>query len=568
MVRPRSLSCFTPKPKPFDSDTEDEDESEELPRPSSAMSAKSDNSDHNKSEITKLLLEQLIELETTYQNIPYSSRLKRIDWSKVQVEGCAEDDLKLHLAKALRNVRKRRSLLEILQEAKENLKNPRKNPDYPSMPKSTYEVFVKMNYQKVKEQNPDLTPTELFRLIAKMYQTLSEFDKKRYIEIHEKSRKKFQEERAKFVAQHPDLFKKKPIELSKVEEKDMTPFHYYFVQHPEFKPKEAKQNYQSLDSRHKLPFIREFFKADKFRLFSDLPRPDQKAYLEALHVPKVGRTSGYTYFFQKQIESNSLSHIESYRDKIIALGKKWSALSDEEKQKYNQKATKDKAKTKAVYEELLKTLPKDDRRVIAPSKKELAYIKEQRTLRDLANVKVSPPSQSETDNDEPPTKKNQPSTVKPKKTGKVQKDAATLSVKRTREDDEPISNVAVRKKSKKHKEVVEETTSSQEVPSSDPEIRSPKKKKKKHHIEEPPASTKSSPKKLKRKHDDEQPPNDQFKSPEKRQKLNDATPSTSKFNGHVVENNVEEVSTDTERKQKKKKAIQPIVVPEPDIPPP
>lgn len=65
--------------------------------------------------------------------------------------------------------------------------------DMPKRPGSSYNIFIKENYEKVKEDNPKKETSEIFGLCADLWNSLPDKQKAKYSKIHEKELENYKE---------------------------------------------------------------------------------------------------------------------------------------------------------------------------------------------------------------------------------------------------------------------------------------------------------------------------------------------------------------------------------------
>jgi hypothetical protein len=181
-------------------------------------------------------------------------------------------------------------------------KRNRKPKDYPKGAKSAYIYYTNDMRPKVKEQHPGSTFGELSKILGAMWKETSPEEREKYVAQGKEDKSRFDKEVVEYKKTHPDKSNSSTSSSSSAKKK---------------KPKK-KRNVDP-DAPKKPP--------NSYFLFSHEYRPKMKAELEA----KGDKTSVNK-----------------------ALGQKWGAMSEEEKQPYIDKAKIAQAQHKIATEEYTK----------------------------------------------------------------------------------------------------------------------------------------------------------------------------------------------------------------------
>ncbi|XP_059934675.1 upstream-binding factor 1-like protein 1 [Mesoplodon densirostris] len=166
--------------------------------------------DWSKEDIVKLL-------ECMENNIPSNDRRtfkttqSQMDWEKVAFKDFSGEMCKLKWLELSYNLRKFRTLKELVLEAKENVDNPykcrkhKKHPDLPKKPLTAYLRFFKEMQPQYSQKYPKMSNWELTKVLAEEYKKLPEQLKLKYRQDFQKEKQEFEEKIALFREQHPDL---------------------------------------------------------------------------------------------------------------------------------------------------------------------------------------------------------------------------------------------------------------------------------------------------------------------------------------------------------------------------
>ncbi|KAM5272780.1 nucleolar transcription factor 1 isoform 3-T3 [Ctenodactylus gundi] len=138
-------------------------------------------------------------LECMKNNIPSndSSKFKttesHMDWEKVAFKDFSGDMCKLKWVEISNEVRKFRTLTELILDAQEHVKNPykgkklKKHPDFPKKPLTPYFRFFMEKRAKYAKLHPEMSNLDLTKILSKKYKELPEKKKeimRDYIQKH------------------------------------------------------------------------------------------------------------------------------------------------------------------------------------------------------------------------------------------------------------------------------------------------------------------------------------------------------------------------------------------------
>ncbi|XP_004427550.1 PREDICTED: upstream-binding factor 1-like protein 1 [Ceratotherium simum simum] len=156
-------------------------------------------------------------LERMENNLPSNDRhtfrttQSQMDWGKVAFKDFSGEMCKHKWLEISYNLRKCRSLKELVLEAKEDAKNlskskrRKKHPDFPKKPLTTYLRFFRENRAQYSQMHPKLSNQELTKLLSEEYRELPEQTKLKYSQDFQKEKQEFEEKLARFREDHPDL---------------------------------------------------------------------------------------------------------------------------------------------------------------------------------------------------------------------------------------------------------------------------------------------------------------------------------------------------------------------------
>ncbi|KAK2110727.1 hypothetical protein P7K49_010473 [Saguinus oedipus] len=125
-------------------------------------------------------------LECMKNNLPSndSSKFKttesHMDWEKVAFKDFSGDMCKLKWVEISNEVRKFRTLTELILDAQEHVKNPykgkklKKHPDFPKKPLTPYFRFFMEKRAKYAKLHPEMSNLDLTKILSKKYKELPE----------------------------------------------------------------------------------------------------------------------------------------------------------------------------------------------------------------------------------------------------------------------------------------------------------------------------------------------------------------------------------------------------------
>lgn len=331
------------------------------------------------------LIDQLLKLQPADDIVPCRNSLQQIDWDRIQIKNHSTDELKDLLNRMLAKIRKLRSLTEVLQDAKESLKTPRLCPDFPIKPPASFTLFIREKSQELKAKNNGKLPPDLLKKASVMYSELSAAEREAYVRRAKEMMDTYKEEVLKFEMEHPELKYAKP-KVVKGKNVDLKPFRLFMEKNRNtFHPgltgiAEARTAYIQLPIQERVKYIKQYLKQDSLRLFTDLSMSDRQVYLEYLGAPSKITSGGFGLFLKKHI--GEFAHIPNVSDRWKEVSKKWRALTEDQKSKYRKKGAKKKTEFTSSWKVFTEDLDEFNRKLIAPTKRELKKIKQLRSERD------------------------------------------------------------------------------------------------------------------------------------------------------------------------------------------
>ncbi|XP_074796634.1 nucleolar transcription factor 1 isoform X3 [Natator depressus] len=172
-------------------------------------------------------------LESMKGNLPSNDGSKfkttesHLDWDKVAFKDFSGEMCKMKWMEISTEVRKFRTLTELIMDAEEHVKNPykgkklKKHPDFPKKPLTPYFRFFMEKRAKYAKLHPEMSNLDLTKILSKKYKELPEKKKMKYIQDFQREKQEFERNLARFREDHPDLIQN--AKKSDVPEKPKTP---------------------------------------------------------------------------------------------------------------------------------------------------------------------------------------------------------------------------------------------------------------------------------------------------------------------------------------------------------
>uniref|UniRef100_A0A8C6CZQ5 HMG box domain-containing protein n=1 Tax=Moschus moschiferus TaxID=68415 RepID=A0A8C6CZQ5_MOSMO len=254
-----------------------------------------------------------------------------MDWGKVAFKDFSGEMCKLKWLELSYNLRKFRTLKELVLEAKENVNNPsksrkhKKHPDLPKKPLTAYLRFFKEMRLQYLQKHPKMSNQKLTKVLSEEYRKLPEQLKLKYSQDFQKEKQEIQEKMALFREQHPDLVRnsKKP-DVPKGSQSKV--------------PKKFQENVQKVKSpsENNLPMKRKFH-----------------------GEPKKPPMNGYHKFHQDLWSSRELKVLPP-RERMVEISRRWQWVPQDQKELYKKQAEGLQTQYKVDLDLWLRTLSPEE----------------------------------------------------------------------------------------------------------------------------------------------------------------------------------------------------------------
>uniref|UniRef100_A0A4W4G884 HMG box domain-containing protein n=1 Tax=Electrophorus electricus TaxID=8005 RepID=A0A4W4G884_ELEEL len=237
------------------------------------------------------LLERIRSSLPDGDTMKYKTTESHFDWEKVGFGNFTGDMCKQKWQKVSTEVRKYRTMTELIVDAIEYVKNPYKgkklktHPDFPKKPLTPYFRFFMEKRAKYAKIHPEMSNLDLTKILSKKYKELPEKKKLKYIQEFQREKESFEKNMARFKEDHPELIEER--KKSDLPEKPKTPQQLWYNHekktfmkiHPDVSQKELKEalrrQWSQLSDKKRLKWISKALELQK--LYED----SMRAYHEA-----------------------------------------------------------------------------------------------------------------------------------------------------------------------------------------------------------------------------------------------------------------------------------------------
>uniref|UniRef100_A0A8C9TNB4 Upstream binding transcription factor, like n=1 Tax=Scleropages formosus TaxID=113540 RepID=A0A8C9TNB4_SCLFO len=315
------------------------------------------------------LLERIRSLLPEEDTMKYKTTESHFDWEKVGFSGFTGDMCKQKWQKVSSEVRKYRTMTELLIDAIEYVKNPykgkklKRHPEFPKKPLTPYFRFFMEKRAKYAKIHPEMSNLDLTKILSKKYKELTEKKKLKYIQEFQREKESFEKNMARFKEDHPELMEER--KKSDLPEKPKTPQQLwynhekkaYMKLHPDVSQKELKEalrrQWSQLSDKKRLKWISKALELQK--AYEDSLRAYKEAHPESIadeHVKSVltkaerqlkdkfdGRPTkpppnGYSlYCAELMVNMKDVPSTE----RMVLCSKQWKMLTQKEKDMFQKR---------------------------------------------------------------------------------------------------------------------------------------------------------------------------------------------------------------------------------------
>ncbi|KAK1786821.1 hypothetical protein P4O66_017001 [Electrophorus voltai] len=347
------------------------------------------------------LLERIRSSLPDGDTMKYKTTESHFDWEKVGFGNFTGDMCKQKWQKVSTEVRKYRTMTELIVDAIEYVKNPYKgkklktHPDFPKKPLTPYFRFFMEKRAKYAKIHPEMSNLDLTKILSKKYKELPEKKKLKYIQEFQREKESFEKNMARFKEDHPELIEER--KKSDLPEKPKTPQQLWYNHekktfmkiHPDVSQKELKEalrrQWSQLSDKKRLKWISKALELQK--LYEDSMRAYHEAHPDVNseeHVKSVltkaerqlkdkfdGRPTkpppnGYSlYCAELMVNMKDVPSTE----RMVLCSKQWKIMTQKEKDMFQKRCEQKKKQYEIDLQRFLETLPEEERdRVLTEEK--------------------------------------------------------------------------------------------------------------------------------------------------------------------------------------------------------
>ncbi|XP_036375229.1 upstream binding transcription factor, like isoform X2 [Megalops cyprinoides] len=347
------------------------------------------------------LLERIRSLLPDGDGMKYKTTESHFDWEKVGFADFTGDMCKKKWQKVSTEVRKYRTMTELIIDAIEYVKNPYKgkklktHPDFPKKPLTPYFRFFMEKRAKYAKIHPEMSNLDLTKILSKKYKELPEKKKLKYIQEFQREKEAFEKNMARFKEDHPELIEER--KKSDLPEKPKTPQQLwynhekktYMKLHPDVSQKELKEalrrQWSQLSDKKRLKWISKALELQK--AYEDSMRAYHEAHPDSNsdeHVKSVltkaerqlkdkfdGRPTkpppnGYSlYCAELMVNMKDVPSTE----RMVLCSKQWKVMTQKEKDMFQKRCEQKKKQYEMDLQRFLESLPVEERdRVLTEEK--------------------------------------------------------------------------------------------------------------------------------------------------------------------------------------------------------
>ncbi|KAM6920473.1 upstream binding transcription factor, like isoform 2-T2 [Lycodopsis pacificus] len=338
------------------------------------------------------LLEKIRSQVPDTDSMKYKTTESHFDWDKVGFGSFTGEMCRQKWHKVSYEVRKYRTMTELIVDALEFVKNPYKgkklktHPDFPKKPLTPYFRFFMEKRAKYAKIHPEMSNLDLTKILSKKYKELPD-KKKKYITEFQREKEEFEKNMARFKEEHPELIEDR--KKSDLPEKPKTPQQLwynhekktYMKLHPEVSQKELKEalrrQWSQLSDKRRLKWISKALELQKD--YEGSMRAYHEAHPDVTsddHVRSVltkaerqlkdkfdGRPTkpppnGYSlYCAELMVNMKDVPSTE----RMVLCSKQWKMMTQKEKDMFQKRCEQRKKQYDVDLQRFLESLPDEER---------------------------------------------------------------------------------------------------------------------------------------------------------------------------------------------------------------
>ncbi|OCT60030.1 nucleolar transcription factor 1-B isoform X1 [Xenopus laevis] len=349
------------------------------------------------------LLQTMKTLLPGQDNSKFKTTESHLDWNKLAFKHYSGSMCRQKWMEISNEVRKFRTLTELILDADEHVRHPykgkklKKHPEFPKKPLTPYFRFFMEKRAKYAKLHPEMSNLDLTKILSKKYKELPEKKKMKYIQDFQREKQDFERNMAKFREEHPDLMQNP--KKSDVPEKPKTPQQLwynherkvYLKLHADASTKDIKdalgKQWSQLPDKKRLKWIHKALEQRK--QYEGVMREYMQKHPE-LNITEEGITRSTLTKAERQLKDkfdgrptkpppNSYSMycaelMANMKDvpsteRMVLCSQRWKLLSQKEKDAYHKKCEQRKKDYEVELMRFLENLPEEEQqRVLAEEK--------------------------------------------------------------------------------------------------------------------------------------------------------------------------------------------------------
>ncbi|XP_035860925.1 nucleolar transcription factor 1-A-like isoform X7 [Sander lucioperca] len=340
-----------------------------------------------------MLLERIRTLLPDTDAMKYKTTESHFDWDKVGFGSFTGEMCRQKWQKVSSDVRKYRTMTELIVDATEFVKNPYKgkklktHPDFPKKPLTPYFRFFMEKRAKYAKIHPEMSNLDLTKILSKKYKELPDKKKQKYITEFQREKEEFEKNMARFKEDHPELIEER--KKSDLPEKPKTPQQLWYNHekktymkiHPDVSQKELKEalrrQWSQLSDKRRLKWISKALELQKdyegsMRAYHEA-HPDVSSDDPVRSVltkaerqlkdkfdgrPTKPPPNGYSlYCAELMVNMKDVPSTE----RMVLCSKQWKMMTQKEKDMFQKRCEQRKKQYDIDLQRFLESLPDEER---------------------------------------------------------------------------------------------------------------------------------------------------------------------------------------------------------------
>ncbi|XP_051894477.1 nucleolar transcription factor 1 isoform X6 [Pristis pectinata] len=375
------------------------------------------------------LLDSMRSMVPSNDVMKFKTTESHMDWNKVTFAHYTAEMCKQKWTEISHEVRKFRTLSELILDVQENVKNPYKgkklknHPDFPKKPLTPYFRFFMEKRAKYAKLHPEMSNLDLTKILSKKYKELPEKKKMKYIQEFQKEKEDFEQSMARFREDHPELLES--VKRTDAPEKPKTPQQLWYLHekkafmkmHPKATMKDVKEalgkQWSQLSDKKRLKWIGKSL--EQRELYEEAMRdyvlrhPEQSISLDDLTKntltkaerqlkdkfdgrPTKPPPNGYSLYCAELM--SNMKDIPS-TERMVLCSKQWKMLSQKEKDAYQKRCEQKKKEYEINLHRFLLSLPEHEQQRVLSEEKMIGLNKKAASNLKQGGVKGVPSSPSD-----------------------------------------------------------------------------------------------------------------------------------------------------------------------------